>query len=266
MTKLLIVDDDTIIRERLKSLLALDGYESFSAGDGKEGLQVFHQEEPQLVILDIKMPGMDGIEVLKRMKQTAIRSEVIMMTGHGGLETAIDAMKYGAFDYIPKPVDYSELEIAIGRAVAKMEVEEALVRARDDWEKTFNAMSDLIMIVDREHRVVKVNRAMTEKLGKDLTGLVCHEQVHGTSVPHPFCPHASLLEDGKEHSTEFYEQRLGGHFQLTVSPLRDQDGTIIGSVHVARDITERKKAEDVLRESQKRAEAANEAKSQFSPT
>ena len=242
MTKLLIIDDDGIIRERLKSLLVLDGYEAFAAGDGKEGLEVFHKEEPQVVLLDIKMPGMDGIEVLKCMKQSSMRSEVIMMTGHGGLETAIDALKFGAFDYIPKPVDYNELEIAIKRALAKLGVEEALIRAKDDWERTFNAMSDLIMIVDPEHRIVKVNRATTEKLGKDITGSLCYEHVHATSAPHPFCPHAMLLKDGKEHSAEFHDQQLGGHFQVNVSPLRDKDGAIIGSVHVARDITERKKA------------------------
>ena len=99
--RILLVDDDKIIRKRLKKLLDQDGHETFTAGDGQKGLEVFDKEDPEIVILDIKMPGMSGIDVLRRIKERSRESEVIMITGHGGVETAIEAMRGGAFGAPP---------------------------------------------------------------------------------------------------------------------------------------------------------------------
>jgi PAS domain S-box-containing protein len=135
-------------------------------------------------------------------------------------------------------------------ALANSRTQEALIRAKDEWERTFDAVPDLVAILDEKHRVVRVNRAMAERLGirpEDAVGLPCYRCVHGAEGPPAFCPHSRLLADGKEHRSEVHEPRLGGHFLVSVSPLRDAEGRVVGSVHVAHDITERKRAEEEVR-------------------
>jgi PAS domain S-box-containing protein len=118
------------------------------------------------------------------------------------------------------------------------------------WERIFNSVPDLIAVLDREHRIVLVNRPMAEKLkvaSEDCVGLLCHECVHGRPRPIHDCPHRLTLADGKEHVCEVREERLGGTYLVTTSPLRDEHDEVVGSVHVARDITKQKEAEEHLR-------------------
>jgi PAS domain S-box-containing protein len=131
------------------------------------------------------------------------------------------------------------------------QTKEEAIQSKKNWEQTFNAVPDLIAILDHEHKVVRVNKAMAAKLGLDpdeCVGLHCYQAVHGTDEPPYFCPHSQLLKDGCEHTSEVHEDNLGGDFIVSASPLYNSAEELMGSVHVARNINERKKAEEALKE------------------
>ncbi len=133
---------------------------------------------------------------------------------------------------------------------ALRETQEALLRATQDWERTFDSVPDLIAILDDQHRIVRANRAMAERLKlspQQCAGQFCYHHVHGANCPPAACPHVLTLADGREHVAEIHEPRLGGDFLVSTTPLLDPQNRRIGSVHVARDVTERKRREDDLR-------------------
>ncbi len=127
----------------------------------------------------------------------------------------------------------------------------AAIRARQEWERTFDSVTDLIAILDDSHRIVRANQAMARKLGRTpqaCIGLACHEVMHGCGAPFDACPHSRTLQDGIAHTLELHEERLGGDFLVTTTPLTDSHGRMIATVHVARDITELKAMQQRERE------------------
>ena len=107
--EILIIDDEKDFVEMLSLHLAEEGHHVRGAHSGPEGLKAVEAEEPDVVILDLKMPGMDGIEVLAELKNRFPLVEVILLTGHGTIDTAVTGLKQGAFDYLLKPADHQDL-------------------------------------------------------------------------------------------------------------------------------------------------------------
>lgn len=169
------------------------------------------------------------------------------------IEREVTAVEYERC-YLMRVLPYRTTEGSIDGIVVTLiditerkRMEEALLRAKEEWERTFDSVPDLIAIMDDRHRIVRVNRAMAERLGvtpEQCVGLPCHESIHGVHHPPEFCPHTQTMADSCEHQAEVHEGRLGGDFLVTTTPLADERGHMIGSVHVARDITERKRAEE----------------------
>jgi DNA-binding NtrC family response regulator len=139
MDKLLLIDDEPDILRVLTVSLKADGYDVVSAQNGPEGIAAFEKEKPDIVITDVKMPGMDGIEVLKKVKNLNADTEVIIITGHGDIENAIEALKHGASDFINKPVRDEALAIALARAREKFDIRQQLREHTTDLERKVDA-------------------------------------------------------------------------------------------------------------------------------
>jgi DNA-binding NtrC family response regulator len=130
--RVLLVDDEKAFVDTMTKRLAQRGLQVTPAYDGKQALSTLSGESaPEIVILDVKMPGMDGIEVLKRIKADHPLVEVVMLTGHATVESAIEGMKLGAFDYLMKPCDIDLLVSKVREAAARKQAhEEKIIQAR----------------------------------------------------------------------------------------------------------------------------------------
>ncbi|MFC1893220.1 PAS domain S-box protein [Chloroflexota bacterium] len=127
--------------------------------------------------------------------------------------------------------------------------EKTVLHAAEEWRSTFDSIPDFVSIHSIDHRLTRLNKAFAETFKstpKDLIGKTCYELVHGTKEPPPNCPHEQTLKTGKPALAEFFEPSLGIHLQVTTSPILDQNGELAGSVHITRDVTERKHMEEQL--------------------
>ena len=126
--KVLIVDDEKDFVEMFSLRLEGQGEKVSTAYSGQEALKVLENIAIDVVILDIRMPGMDGIDTLKQIKNLYPRVEVIMLTGHGSAETAVEGMKLGAFDYLMKPADFEDIKIKLENARKRKDEQEERIR------------------------------------------------------------------------------------------------------------------------------------------
>ncbi len=122
--KILIVDDEQSICQSLRGILSDEGYHVLVAGSGEEAVKIVEEETPQLVLLDVWLPGMDGLETLKAIKKIEPETLVIIMSGHGTIETAVKATKLGAFDFIEKPLSLDKIIILVNNALSMVRLQE----------------------------------------------------------------------------------------------------------------------------------------------
>ncbi len=122
----LVIDDEEILAKNICLYLTRHGYEARAASSGEEGLATLDRFNPDLVLLDIQLPGLDGLDVLRRIRATACHIKVVMMTAHGGVSIAVEAMKAGAYDYLTKPLALSELKLLLDKAIGQERLEGAL--------------------------------------------------------------------------------------------------------------------------------------------
>jgi len=147
--KILLVDDEEGIRKVLSISLTDIGYQVSAAENGDEALKLFEKIQPQIVLTDIKMPGMDGIELLKKIKEESPDTEVIMITGHGDMELAIQSLKFDATDFITKPINDEALEIALKRANEKITLKTKLKEYTENLENLVEEKTKQLLDAER---------------------------------------------------------------------------------------------------------------------
>ena len=147
--KILLADDEAGIRKVLGISLADSGYEVLTAEDGEEAFEIFQRTKPQIVLTDIKMPGMDGIELLQKIKEEDPDTEVIMITGHGDMELAIRSIKHEATDFVTKPINDDVLEIALKRAHERIDMRRQLREHTENLEQLVRKQSARLVEAER---------------------------------------------------------------------------------------------------------------------
>ncbi len=205
---ILVVDDQSSVRELLKAVLESDGHKVDIAVDGESAVELLRAGFHDLVITDLRMPGMDGIEALERFKELSPETGVIMMTAFASVETAVTAMKLGAYDYVTKPIDIDEVRKVIGRwterSVAPDEVSDDVVPTTD----VVGASEELRAVLEMVHRVADSD-ATVLLLGESGTGKdVIARELHRSSgrAKRPFVAvNCSAIPEG------LLESELFGH-------------------------------------------------------
>ncbi|MCG8637690.1 MAG: response regulator, partial [Desulfobacterales bacterium] len=255
--KVLLVDDEKGIRRVLGIALADAGYEVETAEDGRKAALMVDRLQPDIVLTDIRMPGMDGIELLKTIKAGFPDIEVIMITGHGDLKLAIESLKMDAVDFITKPINNDILEIALKRARDRIDTRKKLAlytRGLEDLvrEKTrklaasekryvqlFNDSPSFITIQDREFNIVESNNRFKEEFG-DTPGNRCYKVYKKREAPCEGCPVAKTFEDGNSHLAEMdvtLEDGSARHLLVQTSAVAEEDGHVRHVMEMSTDVT-----------------------------
>ncbi len=173
--KILIIDDEPILRQSLEVALRASGYEVFSSHTGEEGLEIFEKEDPDLVLLDHWLPGINGNEVLLRIKEKSPQLPVIIMTAQGSIEIAVNSMKSGAFDFIVKPFDLAQIERVIERGIEQIRLKKEVQWLRAQYQERFR-QGGIIGVSQKMKDVIE----LAEKVAKSPDTTILIEGETGT--------------------------------------------------------------------------------------
>ncbi len=247
--KILVVDDEADIALILKLQLEDSGYKTVKARDGIEALEHIAKEKFALILLDIKMPRMDGMEVLEKVRKEYPDMGVVMMTAHGNEDIAVEAMKKGAIDYIPKPFSTDDLIKKVERAIqfhrTKLEnyrLSQQLDAERQKMAAILRGMADILIAVDREGRIITANRQAEKLFGmvqQRLLGIPVEDLLQA-DIPPERLPCKVVLATSAPDLDVSYNLRWGKKSIPVLSsatPLFDGHHHLCGSVEIIRDIS-----------------------------
>ncbi len=202
---LLLVDDEEGIRNVLKITLSHAGYQVLTAPDGEQALELFASASPEIIITDIKMPGIDGIELLRRIKARAPEAEVIMITGHGDMELAVKSLQYEAADFITKPIDSRELELSVEKAVDRININRQI--------RTY--MTELEDTVKERDRAIDESRTLGT-IGQTVAGM-SHviKNIAGGLKGSSFILEQGIENENREYMVKGWEMMKGNIDKIT---------------------------------------------------
>ncbi|MEX2531584.1 MAG: sigma-54 dependent transcriptional regulator [Gemmatimonadota bacterium] len=182
MARILIVDDEESVRSILRQLFEYEGHEVVGAASGQEALRLVHESPPDVAFLDVKMPGMDGIEVLGRLQSEHPGLQVIMISGHGTIETAVEATRRGAFDFLEKPLDTERLRLTLRNVLDLKGLSESVAELRSQVESRHEIVGGsqpIRNVLDRIERVAPTDARVLitgeNGTGKELVARALHQ-------------------------------------------------------------------------------------------
>ena len=211
MSKILVIDDERSIRNTLKDILEYEKYEVELAEDGNKGLEKVKGAEFDIILCDIKMPGIDGIEVLEKLGEMTPDTPVVMISGHGNIDTAVESIKKGAYDYIEKPLDLNRLLITIRNAMDKSTLVTETKNLKKKVSKKFEIVGDseaITKAVEMADRVAPTDARVlitgANGTGKELVARRIHDHSNRSSGPFVEVNCAAI-------PSELIESELFGH-------------------------------------------------------
>ncbi|MCK4785264.1 MAG: PAS domain S-box protein, partial [Desulfobacteraceae bacterium] len=269
--KILLCDDEERIRKSLGGLLRDNGYEVIVAENGSQCLEIAAAQDFDLVILDIIMPDMDGIEVLDRIKKMGKDTEAIMITGYADKEKAIAALRLSVYDFIEKPFESKEILNTVSHCVGALDLKRDLEKktrelreSEEKYRKIFDESKDMIYITTRGGRFADVNEAGVKLLGYDSKQEVLDMESAELLYRNPSDRkrfQESIEQDGfvKDYPVEF-KKKDGTNISvlITSTTIKDKNGNVLGYEGIIRDVTEieatRKKTKALMRSIQEAKE------------
>lgn len=248
MAHILVVDDEKIIRDGCVKILSKEGFPVHTATSGEEGLRLLREHSFDLLLLDLKMPGLSGIEVLQRAQDLKRNILVVVITGYATVESAVEAMKAGAYDFIPKPFSPDQLRIVVHRALEKRALEKEAGLLRLEREKglreiagekskiktIIHCMADGVLVTDHEGQVVLHNPSVVRMLAvTDPSVWDGRKNAYLGSLMDKIMQVRDTPGSSISQEVVMGEMTLMAH----IAPVRSEEGEILGAVTVLRDIS-----------------------------
>jgi two-component system nitrogen regulation response regulator NtrX len=211
--RVLVVDDEKGVREALRQLLEYEGIEVKLANSGAEGLELYNEFHPHLVLLDVKMAGMDGLETLAKLRSQDPRAQVVMISGHGTIQTAVEATQLGAYDFLEKPLDTDRILLTLKHAFERVALSSENERLREGVEDRYEivgrspAIRDLLQVIDKvAPTAARVLITGENGSGKELVARAIHRRSQRSGEPFVEVNCAAI-------PSELIESELFGHMK-----------------------------------------------------
>jgi len=251
--KILVVDDEKVIREGCHEALSSEGFNVILAENGEQGLKMIGKEHFDIILLDLMMPGLSGFEVLSHVKKLHPDTVIIVITGYATIEHSIEAMKNGAFDFIPKPFSPDQLRVMVSKAIEHMHALKDIANEKSRMRVLINLLADGVMLTDAEKRLVLANPAFMKIIGfkggnfigRPFTLVVQNEQLQKMIDETLSMPENAFTELTEELEIESNGEDEKATYVARCLPFRDRISRNLGTITVLNDITYLKKIDQL---------------------
>jgi PAS domain S-box-containing protein len=250
---ILVIDDEKRIRDGCQRVLSQQGYDVATADSGELGLKMIEENCYDIILLDLMMPSLSGFEVLARVKTLHPDAVIIVISGYATIEHSIEAMKQGAFDFIPKPFAPEQLKVLVAKAIEYIQALQDIAKEKTRMRVLIDHLRDGVMAVDMQKRVVLANAAFLQMAGYQgqsavgsMAAEVCrNSRIEGLMEKAISMPADELTELTEELTGENWETSMGSVIDARCVPFRDRRGRNVGAITVLHDITALKRMEQI---------------------